>query len=285
MENLSLDHVGYLGTSIERLRERWQQFGFAPTQPRPLLRVDPQSGEAVPLDQSSCHIVLEQGYIELTAVEAMQPSHHLYDWRGATERLAILALGCEQVDAQNARVGSDGAVVSLPAEATRHIDYGDRPGWARFRWFMLQSQETPEGLLCFVHNRNPERVFQAAVQAQPNGARALREVWFVDPEPARLAARYRRWCGSSSVESPGSVVGLCGGSLHFASAHELQQRFGSLATLERASQLAAIVVEVNSLQSTAAALDAAGATFERRGTELILEPARASGAWLVFREG
>jgi len=148
----SLDHVGFVGGDLLRLIGAMQRLGFATTEPQMLMRRDAATGAAVSLRQQSCHAVFASGYIELSAVLTDDPSHHLAAYRQRGEGLHILALGSRDPDADWHRCTAAGLPCSVPAGASRQIDYGARRGEARFRWFMLGPEAAPEGLLCLVRN-------------------------------------------------------------------------------------------------------------------------------------
>jgi hypothetical protein len=90
--------------------------------------------------------------------------------------------------------------------ASRQIEYGQRHGEARFRWWMLPAAEMPEGLVCYVDNTTPELVFQAAVQAHPNGALDLTAVLVNSPAPRRDQQRWQQVLGT--VPDPGQSLAL-----------------------------------------------------------------------------
>ncbi|MCS6946335.1 MAG: VOC family protein, partial [Steroidobacteraceae bacterium] len=195
MNALTLDHVGYVGRDLAPLRAAMQRLGFAPTEPQPLLAVDPATGRDVPLDQHSCHVVLERGYLELSAVLTRDPAHHLAPWLARGTGLHILALGSDDPAALRDRCLRNGLPCSAVAAATRRIEYGQRQGIARFQWFMLQPSATPAGLICFVRNETPQLVYQPEVSRHPNGAVALEEIYLVSPDVQRFSAQHAVWLG------------------------------------------------------------------------------------------
>jgi hypothetical protein len=181
-----LDHLGIVARELEPVRDAWRRLGFEPTAPKPLLGVD-ASGAVVPLGQWSCHVVLESGYVELTAVAGDDPSHHLARYRQRYVGLHILALGADDAAAARERVVHAGLRVTPVMQARRAIDYGARQGEARFRWFMLDATESPEALVCVVEHETPELVFQPEVSRHPNGAIALDGTTLLVAAPEALA--------------------------------------------------------------------------------------------------
>ena len=230
---LSLDHLGLVGSSIGPLRQAWLDRGFCVTEPEALMALDPRTGQRVPLGQQSCHIIFEQGYIELTAVDTVTPEHHLY--RGIRHPrthgdvlLAIIAMGTEDIEGVHAQLAEAGLPVGTLAQASRPIHYGTRRGDALFRWFMLSAASTPEALVCFVRNERPELIFQPEVQQHPNGARALESVILCSNEPEVTAARYAGYADTTVVEAATGLVrcALHGGVVWVGTAASLEAHFG-----------------------------------------------------------
>ncbi len=163
--NTTLDHLGFVAGQIEPLRAAFSVLGFAPTEPKPLLRRDPDSGALIPLEQWSCHVVLARGYLELSAVQTNSASHHLSAYAhadGAAEEsaLQICAFGTTDLLGAHASCRRAGVQVGAPQWAAREIHYGKRRGEARFHWFMVDPHDAPDGLLCFVEHGTPELVYQ-----------------------------------------------------------------------------------------------------------------------------
>lgn len=193
---ISLDHVGVVGHSIDVMRCHWLEAGFFVTEPEELMALEPGSGKRVSLGQHSCHIILEQGYIELTAVDRPNPSHHLWPWIKPTDSLGIIALGATDIELVHRRLLGANVPLGAPAKASRPIHYGERRGDALFTWFALGAASTPEALVCFVRNERPELVYQPEVQVHPNGAQALVGVILVADMPPATVERYATYSGA-----------------------------------------------------------------------------------------
>jgi hypothetical protein len=236
----SLDHVGLVGRSLDPLLTAARRLGFAPTPPKPLMGRDPATGKARPLGQSSAHLVFGSGYVELSAVHSTSPDHHLAHWLGRHEGLLILALGVDDIAAAHARCCAAGLPVTAVADASRAIEYGDRHGEARFKWFMLAPEASPEGLVCCVRNLAPELVFQPAVQAHPNGVTGLAGVYVAADEPGPLLARLAAVTGAAPAADR---LDLRGGWLRVMTPAALEARFAG-AGLPAAPCLAGFALEV-----------------------------------------
>lgn len=280
----TLDHVGYVAADLAALRAEMLQLGFAPTEARELLGVDAATGQARPLGQRSCHVVLGRGYVELTSVDTPSPTHHLATWLARGAGLHILALGSDAIAAQQARCAAAGLAVTAPARATRRIEYGARHGDARFEWFMFAPRETPEGLLCYAHNETPELVYQASVQAHPNGAEALTEVVLLCADLVATRSRWQRLLGVLPNGGPHEArFGLGGGDITLCDAAGARARFGALAPDPAAGdRFVAAVVSVRDLDACEARLRAGGIEPTRCGAQRVVRLTSAGGALLAF---
>jgi len=225
---MSLDHIGLVGSSMAPLRQAWIAAGFFVTEPEELMGLDPTTGRHFSLGQHSCHIILERGYIELTAVDVVTPKHHLYPWIRDHVSLGIIAIGVHDIESAHARLMRLQVPVGSLAKASRPIHYGARRGEALFSWFALDAASTPEALMCFVRNERPELIYQPEVQQHPNGARFLDSVIVCASEPSLVAARYSSYFDSTPLEAGPRLLQcpLSGGSVWIGDAEALENRFG-----------------------------------------------------------
>lgn len=204
-----LDHVGLVAPGLDALVACYRALGFAPTEPSQLLRVESATGTRLPIGQSSAHVVFESGYVELTQIESASPDHHLAPWAGRHFGLHILALGVDDIRAAHERCRYAGVPVREPARASRAIEYGARHGEARFEWFMLEPNASPEGLLCLVRHETPGLVHQREVESHPNGALALEGVYVVTVEPQDFEHRLAIVAGARPAGAGTIALGGC----------------------------------------------------------------------------
>jgi len=186
-----IDHVGLVGRDVHAMRVAFERLGFITTAPKLLMRWDAKTGKRESLQQECAHAILEESYIELSAVLTDEPSHYLAPFIRRYQGLHILALRSDDIDADYGRCARAGLEPTLVTIATRDVEYGTRHGAAQFRWFTLPPEQTPGGLLCYVHNHTPEIVFQPEVMAHPNSAIGVHGVTIVVSKPARVAEHYR----------------------------------------------------------------------------------------------
>lgn len=195
---IRLDHVGVVGRRMQPLIDWAKSHKFSPTEPKPLYGAPGEDGAPVPLGQESAHVVLEQGYIELSAVEDLDRNSHLAPYLAQREGLLILAFESDDLETIRQRCGPYNP--TRIQRATREITYGEKHGWARFDWFMLSPQHSPDGLVCFVHPHDKALIYQPAVTRHPNGMTALTCVDIV--ADAETRERYQAVLG---VDDPRSL--------------------------------------------------------------------------------
>ena len=255
-----LDHAGFVGRDMTRMRAAFTRLGFSPTEPRALSRLE--AGRSVPLGQSSAHIVFGDTYLELSAVETDSPTHHLAGYAGRYEGLHILALRDAELQAAHAAAARVGAAPMPIAEAAREVDYGagSRPGLARFEWFALPQADSPEGLTCLMRHLTPELVFQPAVQRHANGALALDAVWVTSAAPEAAARRFAGWSGGR-VEPAGRgfrvALGQDRGRIEVVDPQAFASHFDGAQPPAEAS-FAALTLRVADLAATRALLESRG---------------------------
>jgi hypothetical protein len=190
--------------------------------------------------------------------------------------LHILALGVADVAAQCAASKAAGLPVTVPARATRAIEYGSRHGEARFEWAMLDATFTPEGLICWVHNLTPELVYQNEVMRHPNGASALAELWIETRDPEAFSQRHESWLRALSP---------VGEAVRVLDREQLNLALGVALPLASAttSRFAALVVAVADRNAAAALLRSAAVVFHETQKGLVIPAAEACGAVLILR--
>jgi hypothetical protein len=285
--SLSLDHVGYVGRDFAAMAANMRRLGLAPTEPKLLSARDAVTGAPMSLDQSSCHCVLAQGYLELTAVSTDDPAHHLAAWREHGLGVHILAFGSPQPQVVRAQCVVQSLEATAVARASRPIDYGPLRGEAQFDWFMLSAAAAPEALLCVANNLRPELIYQAAVTANPLGALALDEVTVLCADPAAFQAKHAGWLGGPwSVDGAWRFVPLvAGGRLSVCDAAAARARWGAPFDQARwrAGGIAAIGLRVANLDLAQALLQANGVRFSRHADEISVPADEALGAVLLLR--
>ena len=188
---LSIDHVGFVGSNLDALAASFDRLGFhvAPAGELAAYETAPDgTAEVFALGQRSRHIIMHEGYIELTQVQATAEAHHL-GARGHRDGLHILALGGEDTTAISERLQADGIEVGSVHESARLVEYPDRSGLARFTWFPIAASAAPEAYTAVVHHRTPELVLPP-IAPHANAATRLLEVVLAVPDLDEACPRW-----------------------------------------------------------------------------------------------
>jgi hypothetical protein len=184
--SLPVDHVGVLGPDIDALVAQYRRLGFRVVGPAELTGIG-ADGNAVSLGQESAHVMFADTYIELTAVTAPSPEHHLTKFLAGPAGLRIVILRAGDIDAAHLSCARAALQPTTVAVASRKVEYG-RPGTAHFRWFALPAARFPEALVGFVQHDTCDTVFQNEVTAHDNGATGLSRLFLTDDAlPERFA--------------------------------------------------------------------------------------------------
>ena len=161
---LPVDHIGILGRDIKTMVNAYRELGFSVTEPERL-----SAGTGVEQgEQFSAHVMFNETYIELTAVENCQPEHHLAPYIGLPCGVRILILQCDDAASAHKRLASEGLPATPIYEAERQLSNGNQE-LARFRWFSLAPQPLSQLLIGWVQHLTKTAVFQGS-EKHPNSA-------------------------------------------------------------------------------------------------------------------
>ncbi len=260
---LPVDHMGVLGTSIEALTGAWRRLGFTVVGPEELRGVD-ETGHETGLGQYSAHVMFENDYIELTAVERPTPGHHLAHWLGEAEGLRLVILGCPSIDVARSACERAGLAPGPVQSAARQIRYGS-PATAQFRWFPLPARDWPEALVAFVQHETRDAVFQPAVCRHANGARGLSRVFY---RGERLPE------GFKALSAPSATV------IEARPAKRLAELFGN--GILDTPPLAALGIRVANGSVTREHLAAAGVDYTESEEGIAVPPSATGGVGLLL---
>ena len=279
---IGLDHVGFAVRQLPPLLACMRRLGFTATEPRPLMGVDPGTGRSRPLGQDSAHLVLQQGYIELTAVPDPLADNHLEPYISHYEGLHILALHADDPAQARSSLVDAGVPVTPLADASRPIEYGDQTGDARFTWCMIEPDAFDAGLLCVMRGHTPELVYQRAAQQHRNSAFALRGVTLLSAEPERNAAKLACLTGQPPRRADGAwVVPVKGGELRMWSIGDAPDLHASTAA-GRSPCMSGLTIVVRDLGLLQNVLEKQQVEFLRQRDSLVVISAEAGNAVLEF---
>jgi hypothetical protein len=201
----------------------------------------------------------------------------------------ILALGTEDLPAVHAACLAAGLKVSEPRAARRDIAYGTHHGQAAFDWFMLDASATPEALICVVHNRTPQLVYQPEVTLHPNKATGIEAVYLAASDPASWIRRHAPWCGGRPHAEQGVVrLRLAQGEIAVGSLAQAEANWGmSLSARDGVGgDLVALSIRVPDLALAQKILAENGVPAFLRPTtqpELVIAPRFAGGVLLALK--
>ncbi|MEZ5500386.1 MAG: VOC family protein [Steroidobacteraceae bacterium] len=283
----TLDHLGFTGPRLEVLRDEFRALGFSPTSPEPLLARAVDSGEVRSLGQTSCHIVLQHSYIELSSVASEDPAHHLAPWQPRRSGIKILALAPPDLQAEHARLQRMGLHPTPLAFAARDIGYGDHHGQARFSWFMLPAKESPAGLVCWVRNECPELVYQSAVMHHANSAMDVDALLLASDDPAATAQHYARLLAIEPQPAGKALrLALARGAIEIYGAGDLPAGSAGPRPADGCDErLAGLALRFGSRTHMLSALAASGLGTIECAAGLGVDCRARLGAWIILRSG
>jgi len=232
-------------------------------------------------------IMLAEDYIELlgvlAATEHNAPSRAFLDRNGGgIERIAFTAVdsadGAEEIRAR-------GYTPVGPTDFERPVTMPDRTlSAAKFRTFQWPVAEAPGGVRIFAcQHKTRETVWIPELMRHANGAKRLRQVLLVAPEPAKEAAHLSRMIDREARSDADGAVAVPSGSdradFVFLTKAQLSRRYPEVPLTTLAERGAAGLVIAADLTSAEKALGSAGV---RSGSGICVPPAAANGTLLAF---
>src|SRR6201986_4502042 len=181
-----IDHAVVTVRQLDRAAESWKRLGFT---------LSPRGTHSAQMGTGNYTIMLDPDYIELLGVlaptEHNAPTRALLEKREGIERVAFTAsdaaAGAEEIRAR-------GAIPIGPTDFERPVTMPDGSlSAAKFRTFHWPVAETPAGMRIFAcQHKTRETVWIPELMRHANGAKRLKQVMLVAPDPAKEAARRSR---------------------------------------------------------------------------------------------
>ncbi len=165
--NLVVDHIGVVVHDLAAEVAAWRSAGFIVSDPVPLMAAG-MGGEAVPLGQSSAHVVFRNGYVELSSPDPGS-GNHLEPYLELGEGVRILVLATGEAEAARRVLLPRWPGLSDVRQASRTVRTGAREGLAIFHWFPLPQSLVPGVLSAVVEHRTRDLVLDPGLAAHPNG--------------------------------------------------------------------------------------------------------------------
>jgi hypothetical protein len=274
---IGIDHAVVMVRDLDQAAENWKKLGFT---------VSPRGTHSAHMGSGNYTIMLDPDYIELlgvlTPTEHNGPARAFLDKREGIERIAFTAVdsaaGAEEIRAR-------GYPPIGPTDFERPVTMPDgRLSAAKFRTFQWPVAEAPGGVRMFAcQHKTRETVWIPELMKHANGAKRLRQVLLVTPEPAKDAAQLSRMIDRDGREAGDGVVVVPSGpdraDFVFMTKAQLGRRYPGipLAVLPEHGS-AGLVISAD----LAAAERALGTAGVRNGDAICVPPAASTGTLLAF---
>ena len=223
-----LDHLGVFVTDGDRAAAALRGLGFTVTPRSEQGATDPATGQRVPAGTGNVCVMFREGYLE-----AMFPTHDTEAGRTivaeaeARAGVHLISLGVADAEGFDAARRADGWPMRDLARFGRDVAGPEGPMQARFTLARPGKGVFPEARVQAMTHHAPGALWQDRWLTHPNGARALRAVLVVSPDPAATAARFARFAGTALGQEAGHpVVDLARGRIECWTAAEARAAFG-----------------------------------------------------------
>ena len=274
---IGIDHAVVMVRDLDRAAENWKRFGFT---------VSPRGTHSAHMGTGNYTMMLDPDYIELLGVlaptEHNAPARALLEKREGIERVAFTAVdsaaGTEEIRARGfAPIG--------PTDFERPVTMPDGTlSAAKFRTFQWPVAEAPAGMRIFAcQHKTRETVFIPELMKHANGAKRLKQVLLLAPEPAKEAAHLAKLADLTiRNEADGAVAAPSGADradFVFMTSEQMAKRYPGVSLAGLPDRGAAGLVIAADLGAAEKAL---GAHVVRGGNSLCVAPASANGTLLAF---
>ena len=275
---IGIDHAVVMVKDLDQAAENYKRLGFT---------VSPRGTHSAHMGSGNYTIMFHPDYMELlgvlTPTEHNAPARAFLERSGeGIERIAFTAVdsadGAEEIRAR-------GYVPIGPTDFERPVTMPNGTvSAARFRTFQWPTAEAPGGVRIFAcQHKTRETVWIPELMKHANGAKRLKQVLIVTPDPAQDAAHLSRMIDrDGKAEADGGVTVPSGGDradFVFLTRDQLGKRYPgvSLAGLpERGGAGLVIAADL------AAAEKALGTTGVRSANGVVVPPASGNGTLLAF---
>jgi len=277
---IGIDHAVVLVRDLDEAAATWKQLGFT---------LSPRGTHSAHMGTGNYTMMLDPDYLELLGVlaptEHNAPARAMLEKHEGIERVAFTAIdsaaGAEEIRARGyAPIG--------PTDFERPVTMPDGTlSAAKFRTFQWPVAEAPAGMRIFAcQHKTRERVWIPELTRHANGAKRLRQVLLVAPEPAKEAAHLSKMIDRETrTETDGAIAVPSGGDradFVFMTKEQLGRRYPGVSLAGLADRGAAGLVIAADLSATERAL---GANGVQSGQGICVPPARANGTLLAFVGG
>jgi hypothetical protein len=274
---IGVDHAVVMVRDLDKAADGWRRLGFT---------ISPRGTHSAHMGTGNYTIMLDPDYIELlgvlTPTEHNAPARTLLETREGIERVAFTATdsaaGAEEIRVQ-------GYEPIGPTDFERPVTMPDgRLSAAKFRTFQWPVREAPAGMRIFAcQHKTRATVWIPELMRHANGAKRLKQVLLVAPDPAREAAHLSRLIDAEARdESDGAIAVPSGGEradFLFMSRDRLRARYPGVPLAGLPERGAAGLVIVADMTKAANAL---GPAAVHSTDSICVPPASANGTLLAF---
>src|ERR1700752_1783559 len=220
---IGIDHAVIMVRDLDHAAETWRQLGFT---------LSPRGTHSAHMGTGNYTMMLDPDYIELlgvlAATEHNAPARAFLDKREGIERVAFTAV--------DSAAGADeirerGYEPIGPPDCERPVTMPKGAlSAAKFRTFQWPVAEAPGGMRIFAcQHKTRETVWIPELMTHANGAKRLRQVLLVAPEPAKEATHLAHLIdGRTRSEADGAIAVPSGGDradFIFMSQEQLGRRY------------------------------------------------------------
>jgi catechol 2,3-dioxygenase-like lactoylglutathione lyase family enzyme len=274
---VGIDHAVIMVRDLDKAAENWKRLGFT---------VSPRGTHSAHMGSGNYTMMLDPDYLELLGVlaptEHNAPARAFLDKREGIERVAFTAVdsaaGAEEIRAR-------GYPPVGPTDFERPVTMPNGAiSAAKFRTFQWPTAEAPAGMRIFAcQHKTRETVWIPELMRHANGAKRLRKILLVAPDPASEAAHLARMIDrEAKAESDGAHIVPSGGDradFVFLTKAQLGKRYLETPLTALPERGAAGLVIAADLAAAEKALGSAGV---RSGGGICVPPAAANGTLLAF---
>jgi len=275
---VGIDHAVVMVKDLDQAAANYKRLGFT---------VSPRGTHSAHMGSGNYTIMFDPDYMELlgvlTPTEHNAPARAYLDTRGeGIERVAFTAVdsaaGADEIRAR-------GYPPVGPTDFERPVTMPNGTiSAAKFRTFEWPRAETPGGIRIFAcQHKTRETVWIPELMQHANGAKRLKQVVIVSPEPARDAAHLSKMIDRDvRNEADGAVAVPSGGdraAFVFLTRDQLGKRYPGVSLAGLPERGGAGLVIAADLTATEKAL---GATGVHSAGGIVVPPAAGNGTLLAF---
>ena len=275
---IGIDHAVVMVKDLDKAAENYRRLGFT---------VSPRGTHSAHMGSGNYTIMFDPDYMELLGVLA--PTEHnaaaraFLEARGeGIDRIAFTAVdsaeGAEEIRAH-------GYLPLGPTDFERPVTMPDGTvSAAKFRIFQWPVSEAPGGVRIFAcQHKTRDTVWIPELMTHANGARRLRQVLVMTPEPAKDAAHMSKMIDiAARNDADGAVIVPSGGDradFVFLTHDQLGKRYPGVSLAGLPKRAGAGLVMAADIAAAERALGTAGV---RSGDAICVPPAAANGTLLAF---